>query len=111
MFKICRGKGFQITFENGWTVSVQFGPGNYCEGYPETIMQYDAPMKEEYWSNQTAEIAAWDSAGIWYLFDGDTVKGYQNPREVIIFMATIALMPKKETASEAVLSERRGDGV
>ena len=24
-------KGFQLTFENGLTISVQFGSGNYCE--------------------------------------------------------------------------------
>ena len=31
MFKITRGTGFQMTFENGWTISVQFGYGNYCD--------------------------------------------------------------------------------
>lgn len=25
------GRGFQITFDNGLTISVQFGNGNYCE--------------------------------------------------------------------------------
>ena len=24
------GQGFQLTFENGWTISVQFGEYNYC---------------------------------------------------------------------------------
>jgi len=36
-FRITDGKGFGITFENGWTVSVQFGPGNYCEHYDRGI--------------------------------------------------------------------------
>ena len=27
----CSNKGFRMTFPNGWTVSVQWGPGNYCE--------------------------------------------------------------------------------
>ena len=27
---ITQGKGFQLKFANGWTVSVQFGWGNYC---------------------------------------------------------------------------------
>ena len=30
MFKITEGKGFSITFENDWQVSVQWGIGNYC---------------------------------------------------------------------------------
>ena len=34
MFKVTSGdtfNGFHMTFENGWTVSVQFGKGNYAE--------------------------------------------------------------------------------
>jgi hypothetical protein len=30
-FKSTENKGFQMTFENGWTISVQFGYGNYCD--------------------------------------------------------------------------------
>jgi len=33
MFYISDGKGFQITFSNGFTASVQFGEFNYCEYY------------------------------------------------------------------------------
>jgi hypothetical protein len=33
MMKITAGKGFQITFANGYTVSVQWGPGNYCDNH------------------------------------------------------------------------------
>lgn len=31
MFRVINDKGFQIDFPNGWTVSVSFGNGNYCE--------------------------------------------------------------------------------
>jgi hypothetical protein len=36
-FKSTNNKGFQMTFENGWTISVQFGYGNYCDNsrHPE----------------------------------------------------------------------------
>jgi hypothetical protein len=37
MMKITNGKGFGITFANGYTVSVQFGPGNYCQHYNNDI--------------------------------------------------------------------------
>ncbi len=30
-FYITGGKGFHISFPNGYTMSVQFGPGDYCE--------------------------------------------------------------------------------
>jgi len=32
-FRITYGKGFGITFLNGWTISVQFGVGNYADNY------------------------------------------------------------------------------
>jgi len=31
--RICDNKGFHIEFDNGYTVSVQFGGGNYCDNY------------------------------------------------------------------------------
>ena len=33
MFSITGNRGFHMTFENGYTVSVQFGKGNYCDNY------------------------------------------------------------------------------
>ena len=32
-FRITDGKGFGITFSNGWTISVQFGVGSYADNY------------------------------------------------------------------------------
>ena len=40
MFKITEGKGFHITFANGYTVSVQFGPDNYCDHYHKNSEKY-----------------------------------------------------------------------
>jgi hypothetical protein len=47
-------EGFQMTFENGCTISVQFGKHTYSD-VGET----------------TAEVAAWDNKGNWLMFDGD----------------------------------------
>lgn len=44
-FKITGVKGFHITFENGWTVSVQFGGGNYSDNYDEPIGALHARMR------------------------------------------------------------------
>ena len=30
-FRITSGKGFHVSFDNGWIVSAQFGPGDYCD--------------------------------------------------------------------------------
>lgn len=36
MLRITDNKGFQLSFKNGLTVSVQFGYGNYCSNKKET---------------------------------------------------------------------------
>jgi len=47
MFYTVANKGFQVTFANGWKVSVMFGGGNYCQNrfenvdHRETIFQSD----------------------------------------------------------------------
>ena len=87
MFKITNHKGFQITFENGWTVSVQFGAGNYCENYN---MPWGAAAASEVWRSHDAEIAAWDADGNWYGFEHDPVDGRKAADEVLAFMNEIA---------------------
>lgn len=82
MFKITRGTGFQMTFENGWTISVQFGYGNYCDNnrHPDG---FDFGKNLDIVQSSDAEIAIWNSEGSWYTFkDGDTVKGYCSADEV-----------------------------
>jgi hypothetical protein len=63
--------GFQMTFKNGNTISVQFGFGNYCENRQESKMKCP-----------NAEVAIWDISGKWYNFEDDTVKGYCHADEV-----------------------------
>jgi hypothetical protein len=99
MFKISQGKGFQITFSNGWTVSVQFGSGNYCEN---SSIDYN-PFAPERSESKDAEIAAWDGNGEWHDFGHDTVKGYCSADEVADF---IAMIKAKEPAVKQL-----GDGV
>lgn len=92
MFKITGAKGYQMTFENGWTVSVQFGAGNYSDNYD--LKSFNKPIEDL--SSETAEIAAWDKNDKWFDFgdfDSDykeTVKGYVKPDQVLKFMQKIA---------------------
>ena len=88
MFNITQGKGFQIAFANGYTVSVQFGYGNYCEN------RYG----EDGADSATAEVAAWKTrGGGWVrLGDHDDVIGWQTPDQVLAIMAMIATLPKED---------------
>jgi hypothetical protein len=81
-FKITGGRGFHITFANGWTVSVQFGPGIYCENYDMPI-SVEGNRKAGEKGSGTAEVACWGPDGKMISFGDDTVKGYQNPAEVL----------------------------
>ena len=76
MFKITSGKGFHMTFENGYTISVQFGSGNYCDN---RHLAWDAPIEP----SKTAEIAIWPEGGDLIEFPhGDSVRGWCTADEV-----------------------------
>jgi hypothetical protein len=88
-FYITGGKGFHVVFRNDWTISVQFGPGNYCDNY-------DAPINSEGFKSagergsMTAEVAAWGPDGNMIDFGGDTVLGRQSPEQVLALMNDLA---------------------
>jgi hypothetical protein len=54
-FVATNNKGFQMTFENGFRISVQWGVGNYCQKEEEG--EYGESMKTEFWESLSAEIA------------------------------------------------------
>lgn len=72
--------GFHITFSNGWTVSVQWGPLNRCN---EGI---------------TAEVAVWDKEKNWLKWsDGDDIQGWQNSEQVARLLKKISqIHPAKQ---------------
>lgn len=67
-FSITLGRGFHITFENGVTVSVQFGPGNYSDNYSREFSA-DANREAGERGSSTAEVAIWDKDGRWLSFE------------------------------------------
>ncbi len=87
MFKITSNKGFQITFENKITVSVQFGIGNYCDKKDEGIMGSEKLL--DIWEAKTAEVAVWDVNNTWLDIQGNQVKGWVNPSELIKLLSII----------------------
>jgi hypothetical protein len=102
MFNITLNKGFNMTFENGWTASVQWGRGNYCSNN-SIIGDYGKPVP----ASATAEIAAWDKDGNWFVGKdwSDSVKGYCSPEEVAGFLYLISNLHLKGPFEETVLDD------
>ena len=87
-FAINGGQGFSITFENGVTVSVQFGPFHYCNNKDLNIdltnyKKHDVP--NDRYSCNNAEVAIFNDEG-WltkeYKDEGDDVLSHVNPDKV-----------------------------
>jgi hypothetical protein len=73
------GRGFHITFANGWTVSVQWNPGNYCTHRNNTNSD----------TSETAEVYAWKGGKT---HPGD-VEGWVTPNDVADFINTVSNFP------------------
>ena len=85
--KITHNKGFHITFENGWTASIQFGWGNYCDNYNNPIEEVRDMGKFAYASN-TAELWSWNKdQSIHYPNDP---LSYQTPNEILKFLNKVS---------------------
>ena len=91
MFRTTDKNGFHMRFINGWTVSVQFGPGNYTDE-DVRCARITLDAEQQRFEPLTAEIAAWDDAGVWHDFGSDTVSGWNTPDEVLRFMNMIAAL-------------------
>ena len=105
MFKSTRNRGFHMTFQNGMTISVQFGHTNYCSRrndhpYDSTKFEEMDEMRQLIIESNTAEIAIWNTEGKWFNFGSDTVKGWVDTDEVatwIIFCTAATSMEDLKT--------------
>ena len=81
MLSVHENSGFSMTFENGLTISVQFGVKNYC-----SRRCFHTPrgveMDEESWRSQSAEIAIFGEGSEWLVIEDDVVKGWVPTDEV-----------------------------
>lgn len=73
-------KGVHFTFPNGWTVSVQWGPGNYSDNHAN-MTKFSEPADD----SNTAEVWAWDKDDN---ADGEP-RGWQSVDEVFDYIAEI----------------------
>ena len=98
MFYISDGKGFQITFSNGFTASVQFGEFNYCEYYLG-LKKPKIRKKGKNAHSRDAEVACFDKDGNLISLEGydkervDKVIGFLTANEVLDFMNWVANLP------------------
>jgi hypothetical protein len=121
-FAITDHKGVQFTFPNGITVSIQWGPGNYCGDYWDfKLSDYDAPRKSRLWESPDAEVALFwaDRTGSWLTKEayaalhggeepGDDVLPAVTPEEVVRYLAWAEAHPPRAPASatESTLASR-----
>jgi len=86
---ITQGKGIHLTFDNGYTISIQFGSGNYCDN--KSIAYGEIPD-----GANTAEVAAWGPGGEWMeLGENDKAIGWQSPNDILNTMLKVSKMGAK----------------
>lgn len=91
-FRITCGKGFQMTLANGHTVSVQFGPGNYCDNPDRGDIAKEQEYllgRNGYCNSNNAEFLAWDANGQ----DVCKTEGWLSPEQIMERIAAVAALP------------------
>lgn len=101
-------QGFQVTFENGFTVSVQFGFGNYCENKADRQVNGLVRMVD----CKDAEVAVfYPNGGFVPISDGgsaDDIAGWVSPDHVAVLMAIVAQLPANKKFTHEPLKFRAG---
>ena len=97
-FVATRNKGFAMTFDNNYTISVQWGTENYCEKKHTTIHRTN-PMKHDRWDSLSVEIAVFDNEEMINISsDGvDDVIGWLGTHDVA---KVIAIVSSAESVEE-----------
>jgi hypothetical protein len=95
-----------MTFDNGYTVSVQWGPQNYCKNRNlDTLGDYtQRRLHAGRLGCETCEVAVWDSTGKWLDTDEwagdfawlhDQVVGDLRSSQVADILARVASFPTR----------------
>jgi squalene cyclase len=95
MFESCSNKGFRITFANGYALSVQWGPMNYCTNRNtdtnwDTNWDIAMSAKDGLWESDTAEVAVFDPDDKLIDMAYDQVHGHVHADEIVDLMALVA---------------------
>jgi hypothetical protein len=77
------GRGFQMRFDNGYMISVQFGNGNYCDNHSSQNSWSDVLEVQERYTSSNAEVAVIKPDGEFVeLTESDDVIGWQSTGDV-----------------------------
>jgi hypothetical protein len=90
MFSVSSPHGFHIGFENGFSLSVQFGGGNYGSNYDEDVLP---KTKEPFRKAEKAEIAVLKNGNLYDWEHGDTVEGHvstQNVAKILFYISNLS---------------------
>ena len=87
-FVATKNTGFAMTFDNGFTISVQWGTINYCEK-KNLGADIDEEIKTKRWESTTAEIAVFNDTGIVPVGKSDDVIGWCSADEVATVIAIV----------------------
>lgn len=91
MFSITLHRGFQLTFPNTITVSVQWGPANYCSN-KDTRRSAELA---DYYDSKDAELGIWLNDGVdrkWIEITGQPVLGWASPQLVGEIIGCLAVL-------------------
>ncbi len=81
-------RGFSITFENGYRVSVQFSPSNYCDNYNLGVDLPDVTKHPDKWNNcMNAEVGVISPTG-------EMVSMYRNQSDGVLYNVEPELLAK-----------------
>lgn len=96
MFKSFRNKGFQLRFDNGYTVSVAFGYCNYCDAQDYDKKWNAWRTEDDVHKSQTAEVAIIHPNGDFVDLHGNRsdVFGWRTTNDVAGIIAAVALFRK-----------------
>ena len=117
MFYATDNKGFKLTFKNGWTISVQFGPGNYCNNREDAYDTYRTKTTGGHLQrceSSDAEIAIWRNGGkLEQITAHDTVAGWVAAdtvaRVIAVLQAATGRKRKAVSAVAAIIREAAAD--
>ena len=86
--------GFHMEFPNGWIISVQWGPGNYCETRRKNEDGWISPFdgRHHEFVSTTAEIAVMhkDHSRMYPISEHDDVKGWVSATDVAKYIQWVS---------------------
>ena len=101
-------KGFRMTFENGFSISVQWGTMNYCEKKDDG--DFNESSKHDFWSSNSAEIAVFNKEGgmvpiAGYILENtDVVSGWLSTNQVAKVIAIISSAQTEDEVTKKLKS-------